>query len=559
MNTESSETTNHSLIFAVFTLLSRLLGLIRTKLKAYVFGTSFFAVAFDFAFRLPNVLRNLVAEGALSQSFIPVYEEYKSDDNRLNELRASGAIIGFLLLILSFIVLLGVTTLPYAIALVRQDWVRSLEATRLLIKMSQFLFPYIFFISISSTFMSIQYCYKVFWAGSFGPALQNLIIILLFSTYLSFSPDRLTNVDIKNLDLLAQICNADQLLIIYEPIYVWCASILIAVSFQLIFQMIVVRRMGLFPKISFSFKHPVLKSLFIMMLPATFGAAVQELGQVLDLALASSIEDRVPEAIAALTYSHILIHLPMGVFGVAVSTASLPALTKLYKDNKIEEYTSRLRESIGLNLFFLLPASLGLAFFGDSIIELLIQGGSFNEESTKVTYFALKFYATGLLGYGLQKLFMAAFYAQSNSKTPARITALVLLFNLIISYMLMQFFDHGGLALGSALAAYLGALIYLQKLKSTGIKPFDQKFIWAKVRIILVNIILGLFLYLLKAYPYFGLNAKMPHFLQNSKVYLVIVIMISIALYLGLAIAFRLDESRALGSIIQKIKKKFGR
>ena len=154
---------------------------------------------------------------------------------------------------------------------------------------------------------------------------------------------------------------------------------------------------------------------------------------------------------------------------------------------------------------------------------------------------------------------MAAFYAQSNSKTPARITALVLLFNLIISYILMQFFDHGGLALGSALAAYLGALIYLQKLKSTGIKPFEQKFAWAKARIIFVNAILGLFLYLLKTYPYFGLNGKMPHFLQNSKVYLLIVIMTSIAFYLGLAIAFRLDESRALGSIIQKIKKKFGR
>ena len=556
MNTKRSETTHHSLVFAIFTLLSRLLGLVRTKLKAYVFGTSFFAVAFDFAFRLPNVLRNLVAEGALSQSFIPVYEQYKSDENRLNELRASGAIIGFLLLILSFIVLLGVTALPYTIALVRQDWARSLEATRLLIKISQFLFPYIFFISTSSIFMSIQYSYKVFWAGSFGPALQNLMIILLFSTYLFFSPDTLTNVDIKNLDLLAQICNADQLLIIYEPIYVWCASILIAVSFQLIFQMIVVRRMGFFPKISFSFKHPVLKSLFIMMLPATFGAAVQELGQVLDLALASSIEDRVPQAIAALTYSHILIHLPMGAFGVAVSTASLPVLTKLYKDNKIEEYTERLRESIGLNLFFLLPASLGLVFFGDSIIELLIQGGSFNEESTKVTYFALKFYATGLLGYGLQKLFMAAFYAQSNSKTPARITALVLLFNLSISYFLMRFFDHGGLALGSVLAAYLGALIYLRKLKSTGIKPFGKKFLWAKTRIILVNVILALFLYFLKVYPYFGLNNRMPDFLQNSKVYLVIVILVSIAFYLGLAIAFRLDESKALANIIQKIKKR---
>ncbi len=363
--------------------------------------------------------------------------------------------------------------LPIVIPHLTNDPTGNREVTRLTIKLAQLLFPYIVFISLSSIYMAIQYSHSVFWAASSGPALLNLVILSIFGSYYVLG------------GTLGET----------ETIYAWSLAILSAAFVQMLFQAWVVRRLGLSPRYSLKFKHPVIKGLFAMMLPALFGEAVQEIGQLIDIFLATSLQERVPGAVAALTYSHRLMQLPMGIFGIAVATASLPSLSKLFKENKLVEFKGTLVASMRMNFFLLVPATIGLVILSTPITGLLFERGEFTARSTQITSYALGFYAIGILGYSWQKLFIAAFYAQKNSKLPAVITAIVLVFNISLSVILMQYIDHGGLAMGSAIAAYLGATIYLVRLRRLQLISFNHDDLITLIKLTVANLLLGLAVY----------------------------------------------------------------
>ena len=234
--------------------------------------------------------------------------------------------------------------------------------------------------------------------------------------------------------------------------------------------------------------------LFIMMLPAVFGAMVQEIGQLIDITLATSLEDRVPAAIPSLRYAHLVIHLPMGVFGVAVATASLPQLSRLYKENLFQDFQNRLQGSFLLNAFLLIPSSIGLFVLSKPIVALIFERGSFDANSTLATAIALKYYSAGIFAYSVQKLFLTAFYARKNSRVPAIITLFTLLANIGLSILLMPYLLHGGLALGSALAAFIGVFVYGILLVRNGGFALSRELVIEFSRILLLNACMCLFL-----------------------------------------------------------------
>lgn len=428
------ETLKKTGIFSLFTSLSRFFGLARDMLKAYAFGTGPLSVAFDIAFRLPNMFRNLLAEGALSQSFIPVYEKYRhvsAEDGR----RAAGALVTFLFFVLVLFVTAGIFFMDKLLPLFLHGNLASGSDPDLVNNLSRILFPYIAFASLVSIFVSLLYSHGVFWVGSSGPALMNLFLIVVFGAYIAFTGD-------MNIVVFSVVTLGSALL-------------------QLIFAVFYARKYSVFPRLNLNWKHPALTQLFTMMMPAVFAASVQELGQIADIFMATMITNKVPGAVSALTYAHRLIQLPIGIFGVALATASLPQLSRLFLEEKKEEFSDSIEFGTRMNLILLLPASIGLITLAEPIVGLLFEYGNFSRESTQVTAFALQFYASGILAYSLQKFYLSAMYSRQNTLFPSFVTVFVLVLNIALSLFFMRFLNHGGLALGSSVAAYTGLLFYM--------------------------------------------------------------------------------------------------
>lgn len=513
------ETFRNTSIFSFFTVISRILGLGRDIMKAFAFGTGLMAVAFDIAFRLPNMLRNLVAEGALQQSFVPVYDNYRSDSaTGMTERRVSGIVLTLFFFLLTLLSVAAWYSLPYLIPYLIHDAGADTELTALTIDLARILFPYIMLISLSSIYMAIQYSHGIFWAASLGPALLNLVILSLFALY------------------LVTDSAADS----RRDVYVFSFVTLTAALVQLLFQAYRVKKIGVSPKFSVRFRHPVVKDLFFMMLPAVFGAAVQEIGQIIDIFLATMLRDEVPGAVAALTYSHRLIHLPIGVFGVAVATASLPRLSRLFRSEKFKEFSNTVVSSYNLNLYLLLPSAAGLVIIAEPLTGLIFERGEFTRESTLITAHALIFYALGIPAYAQQKLFMSAYYAGRNSRTPAVITALVLVLNVSFSLALMPYLQHGGLALGSAAAAYCGSIIYVILLLRRRVLNLKMLLNFRLLRLLLMNALLSAALY------------AISRLLDNSvyAVQVTVTVTAGIVIYLLLSYLFRATEFRIFKEII---------
>lgn len=522
MSQNARETIRNTSIFSIFTVFSRVLGLGRDILKAYAFGTGIFSVAFDVAFRLPNMLRNLVAEGALSQAFIPIYEVYRQKGSE-EASAAAGAVLRFISLALAIITILTIALAPFFMPFILST--AAAEQVSLTTSLMQVLFPYIILMSVAAIYMAMQYSHNIFWAPSLGPALLNFVILTVFGGWLLVLPK-----------LPASWQNTR------VSIYVFSGVTLLAAIVQVFFQVKTARQSGLKVNWRAPKSHPALRQLFTMMLPALFGAAVQQIGQLIDIYLAVYLEQRVPGAVSALTYSHRLIQLPIGIFGVALATAALPQLSRLFVEQKSHEFNESLLLSVRLNVFLIVPAISGLVIMAKPIVGLLFERGEFNQESTRITAYALQFYSLGILAYSLQKLFMSSLYARKNARTPALIAAVVLVLNVAFSVYFMQFLDHGGLALGSAVAAYSGIVIYIVQLRRHGFLKLTFSQVKAFFPLIIANLLLAAGLYFLQM--------KIARFSYVAQ--LGIAIPAAALLYFGSAALLKLNEFLLFRDILTK-------
>ncbi len=507
--------------FSFFTIISRILGLLRDLLRSFIFGTSSFAVAFDIAFRIPNMFRSLSAEGAMSQALLPIYEQYKKKDGAFAALKSLTTFITMVLIAFSVAVWF---VLPKCIPYLMNDPQITNENTLLTIHLSQILFPYLVFISVSSIYTTIQYSHGIFWSGAFGPALINLIVVVLFGSYFFFV--RQSNLEI-----------------ILADIYIFAYVVLFSSVTQFLFQSWVLKKNRLYFGFSRKIFHPIIKSLFFLMLPAFFGVAVQQINLLIDVYLATSLRDTIPGAVSALTYAHRLIQLPMGIFAIAVNTATMPLLSYQFANQEKQSFMHSLLLSIRLSLFLMLPASLGLFIYSEEITSFLFERGEFGKESTAITAFALKYYALGISAYGVQKLLISACFAQHDTKRPAVIAGVILILNLVFSLSLMPYLQHGGLALGSSLAAYMGVFIYGVLLhRKMSIRNAPAYYYKNFLKLILLNILLFFFLVLTKKFFYF---------LGGGAISLLMIIIFTSFLYIASSLAAKLEEVQKVKDILK--------
>ena len=412
-------------VVGFYTFLSRILGLIRDMVLAALFGSGMAADAFFVAFRIPNLLRRLFAEGSLTISFIPVFTEYLTTRTKKDAFNLARIVLTLLALSLVIVTVLGVLFSPWIVRIQAFGFGGSGVKYDLTVLLTRITFPYIFFISIVAFFMGVLNSLRHFASPAAAPIFLNVGII---GAAYFISPT------------------------LPDPIVGVAVGVLIGGILQVCLQIpwIVKKGLKLFPQ--WQPGHPAVKKIGLLMLPAIFGSAVYQLNSYIGTLLASFLAEG---SVSWLYYADRLVQFPLGVFAIAISTAALPSLSTQAAKKDLEQFGDILTHALRMVFFITLPAMVGLIILGKPIIRILLERGAFDATSTLMTNRALICYALGLLAFSGIRVMVSAFYALQDTKTPVKIAVVAFLTNLTLSLILMGPLKHGGLALALSLASSL--------------------------------------------------------------------------------------------------------
>lgn len=405
-------------VIALATLASRVLGLGREVVIAHTFGASAAYDAFIIAFLIPHLLRKLLAEGALSTAFIPIYSSLKTTDpdraSRFAGVVGTVALIGF-----PIIVALGIWGAPALVTLLADGFDPAKQA--LAAELTRWTFPFIMLVGLAALVMGVLNSHDHFFAPAFAPVLFNVGLII---GAVVIAP----NVD--------------------PPVMGLAWGVLLGGLGMLVFQLPFVRGRLDF-HLRFRLNDPNLKWLFALMGPTVLGLIVVELNVLVDNKLASRLADG---SIASLQYAVRLFQLPLGVFAVAVATALLPQLSRLAEPSSREPFVETLQNGLRLATLVLLPAAVGLIVLGGPIVGLLFEHGAFTASDSVRTLGVLRYLSLGILGYGMTYLATRAFYALQDTKTPMIISSVAVAINVALDLLLVGPMGIDGLALATAVA-----------------------------------------------------------------------------------------------------------
>lgn len=452
-------------VVGFFTLLSRIFGLVRDMVLASLFGAGMAADAFFVAFRIPNLLRRLFAEGSLTISFIPVFTEYLEKRGKDQAFELAQVVLTFLTLLLAVLAIAGVLLAPWIVRVQAFGFGSSGIKYELTVLLTRITFPYIFFISLVAFFMGVLNSLKRFAPPAAAPILLNVGII--GAAYL-LSP---------RLD---------------EPILGVAIGVIVGGLLQLALQIPWAVREGMKFVPKWKPRHPAIKRIGLLMVPAVFGSAVYQLNQFIGTLLASFLPEG---SISWLYYADRIVQFPLGVFAIAISTAALPSLSTYAAREEAREFGDLLGHSLGLVFFISLPSLVGLLVLGEPIVKLLFERGAFKAYHTSMTYYALIFYALGLWAFSGIRVMVSAFYAIQDTRTPVKVASMALIANLFLSLALMGPMKHGGLALSLATASAFQFLSLLWLFKKGSSYDFLSSFFRSAGRSILASIAMGTTLY----------------------------------------------------------------
>ena len=417
------------------TLLSRILGFVRDAVIARIFGAGIATDAFFVAFRLPNLLRRLFAEGAFSQAFVPILAEYKNRRGETEARRLVDHVAGLLALALFAVTLLGVIAAPLIIYVSAPGFGADPQKFELTVSLLRITFPYILFISLVSLAGGILNTWSRFSVPAFTPVLLNLSFIV-FALWLAphFDPPVMA---------LAWA--------------VFCGGVL-----QLAFQVPHLVRLGMLPRFRVDFSDAGVWRVVRQMGPAVFGVSISQISLLINTIFASFL---VTGSVSWLYYADRLMEFPTGLLGVALGTILLPSLSRHYADAAHDEYSKLLDWGLRLTLILALPAAVALAVIAVPLVATLFHYGQFSEHDVWMTRNALVAYSVGLLGLILVKVLAPGFYARQNIKTPVKIAIVALLATQAMNLLFIFPFRHAGLALSIGLGACVNAGLLYYKLR----------------------------------------------------------------------------------------------
>jgi putative peptidoglycan lipid II flippase len=466
-----------------FTLLSRVTGLARETLIARAFGASQFTDAFYVAFRIPNLLRRLSAEGAFSQAFVPILAEFKSQQGHDATKALVDAMSTVLAWALALLSLVGIAASSWVVFAVASGLRTDGQAFPLAVAMTRIMFPYIVFISLTTLASGVLNTYKSFSLPAFAPVLLNVSFIA------------------------AAVFVAPHMKM---PIFALAWAVIVGGVAQFAVQLPGLKKIDMTPRIGLNplcaLAHRGVKRVLVKMVPATFAVSVAQLSLIINTNIASHLGQG---AVSWINYADRLMEFPTALLGVALGTILLPSLSKAHIDADAHEYSSLL--DWGLRVTFLLaaPSAVALFFFAEPLTATLFHYGRFDANAVVMVARALAAYGVGLIGLILIKILAPGFYAKQDIKTPVKIGVGVLVATQLGNYVFVPIFAHAGLTLSVGLGACVNALFLFLGLRKRGIytpssgwAPFFGQLVGASL------VLAGVMHWFAKNFDWIGMHAR---------------------------------------------------
>ena len=456
------------ILVSAFTLLSRVFGFIRDQVIAIVFGASIVSDAFLVAFKIPNFMRRLFAEGAYAQAFVPVFMEYKETRSFQALKDLTDHVMGTLGGILLVVTAVGMLLAPALVYLFAPGFQGEPERIRLTEEMLRVTFPYLFFISLTAFSGGILNSYGRFAVAAFTPVLLNfkLIAAALWGAHF-----------------------------FEEPIFALAWGVFFAGAIQLGFQLPQLARLGLLPHPRLGFRHEGVKRIFKLMLPTLFGSSVAQINLLLDTVIASFLA---VGSISWLYYADRLVEFPLGIFGIALATVILPNLSAKHAQKSEREFAQILKWALKLALLISLPAAVGLLMLAHPIVATLFEYGAFSAYDTKMAAYSLMAYTLGLPAFVAIKILAPGFFARQDTKTPVRIGIIALVANMVFNLaivvpmvLLGSEIPHTGLALATAASAWLQVGMLASRLRSEQLLSLQTGWVWWSARLLVSVLVMG--------------------------------------------------------------------
>lgn len=411
------------------TLLSRILGFFRDMILAYVLGAGIAADAFYVAYRLPNMMRRLFAEGSMTMAFVPVFTRLREEQGDARAFAMPRAALVWLLLILGVLTTLAIVFARPLTKLITPGFADNPPLFDLTVELTRIVFPYIIEISVVALCMGVLNSFGHFLAPALATSELNTIIIVGAGVAYLF------HLDVP---------------------YTLAWSVVIGGFGQVLMQQPQLRKFGFRWRGPWTFKDKGVARMGLLMLPTAFGAAVYQLNIVIGTLLASFLPTG---SISFLYYADRLVQFPLGVFGVAVGTVALPGLSKLASAGKTAEFTDTLNASLRLTLFICLPAAAGLIALAVPMVQVLFGRGAFGPQAITATAGALVAYGVGLPAFACVRPLYSAYFALSDTRTPAITAAVCLAVYVAAGWLLMAPLAHVGLALATSISSWVNVLI----------------------------------------------------------------------------------------------------
>ncbi len=430
MNDHTSNLSGHMLVVSGGILVSRVLGLARDIVFAYVFGTGTALAAFVIANTFPNLLREMFGEGAFSHAMVPVFSSTLEREGRATAWQGACRVISSLALVVATLVGLAIA----AVVLLR-PWFAG-ELAGLTLRLTPWLLPYAVLVCLSAALAAVLNSLGRFALPAYSQVIMNLALIA--GALLPFLWLRLNNQE--------------------SQVWFLVAAVLLAGIIQAYLHLRSCRkRIGDFafaPRL----RDPMVGQVARLMAPALLGVGVMQVNIVVDRLLAGWLGEL---ATTSLYYSQRLIYLPVGLFGVAMGIVALPAMSRAWARAESEPMLDSLRTALRHVLFATLPTVAMLAALRYPVVRLLFERGGFTDESTRATVWAMVFYLPGIPAFACVKIAVTPFYARHDTRTPVRIAAWCLALNVVLNLILMQFLAQGGLALATTICSFVNVFFLL--------------------------------------------------------------------------------------------------
>ena len=431
----STQLTRSAGVIGAATLTSRLLGLLRDQVLAYLFGAGNAMDAFNVATRIPNLLRDLFAEGAMSAAFVPAFMRRLTKHGKAAAWQLGNQLVNTLLVVTGAIVLVGIIWAePIAgfLAGSYADVPGKLELTVLLTRLT---LPFLTLVATAAALMGMLNSLNRFFVPALSPAMYNVGVIAGGAFLVPVMP---------GLGL--------------EPIVGIAIGALLGGIGQVAIQLPALYQQGFRYKVQLNPKDSGLHEILRLMGPGTIAGAAVQINLLVNMVLATG---QGTGAVSWLGYAFRVMYLPIGLFGVSIASAVLPTVSRHAAQNDTDGMRATVARALRLMLVLNVPATVGLVMLGEPIVELLFERGSFGAIDTTATTAALLFYAPGLIGYSAVRIAVPAFYALGNSLTPAYISVGAVTLNIILNLILVNVMGYQGLALGTTIAALFNAVTLL--------------------------------------------------------------------------------------------------